>query len=74
MKDVHDSSTQEIFNMATEKQTTYRVNYAYAVKGKLRSGALILNCKDIADARELATKQLKEEYDWFQVNSIRSAV
>lgn len=51
----------------------YRINYGYSIKGKLRSGALILDCKDTTEARKQAAKQLAEEHDWFQINSIKSA-
>jgi len=48
----------------------YRANYGYAVKGKLRSGALIIEAKDIREAKVEANKQLAAEYDWHQLNSI----
>lgn len=54
-----------------DNTSKFRVNYGYAIKGKLRAGALILDAKNIQEAKEKANKQLGEEYDWHQVNSIK---
>lgn len=48
----------------------FKVNYGYAVKSKLRTGSLILDAKDREECKKLASKQLGEEYDWYQLNAI----
>lgn len=71
-KDPFDTHTIHIKEIPmAEKLPTYRINYGYAVKGKLRSAALILNAKNLTEAKEAAVKQLNEEYDWHNITSIK---
>jgi len=48
----------------------FKVNYGFAVKGKIRSGALLIEAKDIKAAKDEANKQLSAEHDWHQLNSV----
>lgn len=68
MKDQNDRQTQDFIGVP--KMAKFKVNYGYAVKNKLRTGSLILDAKDRATAKDLAVKQLSEEYDWSQINAI----
>lgn len=74
MKDPLDRTTIDPWrnNMAESNLKKFRVNYGYSVKGKLRSGALIIDAKDLTDAKNKAVQQLSDEYDWYNINSIKT--
>lgn len=51
---------------------TFRVNYGFqGIGNKLRSGALVINAKDLKDATKQATEQLNKEHDWFTITSAK---
>lgn len=51
----------------------FQVNYKYvADSGKLRSAALVLDAADTKAARSAATKQIKAEFDHFEITSIKT--
>lgn len=73
MKDLYDWQTIDPFkekrmNAAAKK---FQVNYAYqGAKNQKRSNSLIIDAKDIATAKEVASKQLEDLHDWYKITSI----
>lgn len=59
-------------NLLGDGYMDYQVNYKYVHEnGKLRSGAIVLAAKDIAEAKKEAVTRLKAEHDTrFQVTSV----
>lgn len=70
MKDPHDRKTLNLPEIPMANSIKFKVNYGYAIRGKLRTGALIIDATDAKDAQKKANATLAAEHDWHQLNSI----
>lgn len=52
---------------------TFKVTYAYAApNGALRSGAYIIEAKDVADAQKQADAKLAEQYKHYRITRCKT--
>lgn len=70
MKDPHDRETINL--LGDTQMPMYQVNYKYLhANGKIRSGAMATEAKDVTEAKKNAAAQLKTEHDKFEITSIK---